>query len=155
PGNADQVVFPAGASHQSNVNDLVNLSLQSITFGGDGYRIGGNPLAVTDVIGVMNLAGSNTVALAVRNARPDAAPLHLGGASYTTLTFAGEVDVGASGIVVDSVEGNVSFTGGLSGSGAVTVNAGYVTFAGLGSYAGGTYLNQVEVARRRGITVAT
>src|SRR5262249_45268304 len=63
PADADQVVFPAGAGHQSNVNDLVNLSLHSIWFQGGGYRVDGNPVAVSGLTGVVNVAGSNTVAL--------------------------------------------------------------------------------------------
>ncbi len=51
PQAGDDLVFPAGAMHPDNVNDIpsgdVPLAIHSITFSGTGYTLRGNALAVT------------------------------------------------------------------------------------------------------------
>src|SRR5262245_39351706 len=52
-GEITNLAFPAGAGHLSNVNDLVDLTIGSLGFLGDGYRLAGNGLTfATDVAGI-------------------------------------------------------------------------------------------------------
>ena len=46
PANTDDVVFPAASTIHNTTNDIVGLSLNSITFDGNGYSIAGNSITL-------------------------------------------------------------------------------------------------------------
>ncbi len=57
PVNGDNVIF-AGTTRQSNTNDLIGLSLASVTLSNGGFVLNGNPLSLTAAI--TNLLGTST-----------------------------------------------------------------------------------------------
>src|SRR5262249_11131469 len=62
PSAADsnlQLQFPPGAQHTSNVNDILNLSPQSILLSGTGYVLDGAPVVTLDANAVVTNTGSN------------------------------------------------------------------------------------------------
>ncbi len=70
PATGDDLVFPAGASNLSSVNDLTeNTIFNSITLSGSGYNLSGNPLILGQgLAGITDSAssGGNTISLDMR-----------------------------------------------------------------------------------------
>src|SRR6267143_7166985 len=56
PQDGDALRFAGFTVHQSNVNDLTNLLVQSIVFSGNSYSISGNPIRL-----LSNITGTDTV----------------------------------------------------------------------------------------------
>src|SRR5262249_13749014 len=151
------LVFPAGAGHLSNGNDLDQLTVDNLSIQGDGYRLAGNGLTFhTDLGGVSNAAGNNTVALAVGSAVTGPFRLFVSAAAGTTLNLAGPIDVGTSGMTVTG-PGGVNFSGNISGRGDVRVGqrAGPVSFGGIGLYFGDTFLSGFQTVVTNGQAFGT
>jgi autotransporter-associated beta strand protein len=57
PANVEDLVFPAGAARLTTQNDLLGGVFNSITYGGSGYRLTGNPIT----LGIPGVVGSGAV----------------------------------------------------------------------------------------------
>lgn len=97
-GAVDELLFPAGASRLSNVNDLVGASFDKITIAGSGYTLGGN--AVTLAGGLGSIIQSDTATNATINfdihlgtVNPNQ-PFSIGTNSPVVLTFNGQLSGG-------------------------------------------------------------
>ncbi len=126
PGSGDTLVFPPGASRLSSTNDLaVGTVFGSLVFNGGGYTIEGNGFGLSGGVGGN---GSATVSTSVQLASSQTfqvSGLTLNGAldlqSYT-------LTVNGSGIVVNGV---VSGSGGIAGSGGVELSNPANSFTGV------------------------
>jgi trimeric autotransporter adhesin len=116
PSNNDALVFPAGASHLANTDDLAGLTVSSLSFSGTsgGYTLAGaDPLTVSSGISASNTAGTNTISL----------PLVLGGSQSFTVASGAQLDI--SGII--------------GGTPALTKDGlGTLDLSATNTYAGGT-----------------
>lgn len=116
PTTGDALIFPAGASHLANTDDLAGLTVSSITFNGasGGYTLAGtNALTVSAGINASNTAGTNTISL----------PLVLGGSQSFTVAGGAQLDVGGT----------------IGGTSALTKDGlGTLDLSGTNTYAGGT-----------------
>ncbi|HJT78271.1 MAG TPA: autotransporter-associated beta strand repeat-containing protein, partial [Gemmataceae bacterium] len=123
PQNGDDLVFPAGAANTVNTNNLVGLSVHSITFTGPGYGIGGNALSLTG-------------ALTDQQARPS----NDGSAdAVVSLTINLPNDVTVNGPAGNNVLG---LNGMISGPGGMTVTgSGTVSLSGDNNYQGTTLVS--------------
>lgn len=116
PTTGDALVFPAGAAHLANTDDLTGLTVSSITFSGTsgGYTLAGtNALTVSSGINANNTTGTNTISL----------PLVLGGSQSFTIASGAQLDV----------------AGVIGGTPALTKDGlGTLDLSGTNVYAGGT-----------------
>ncbi|HVX11910.1 MAG TPA: Ig-like domain repeat protein [Pirellulales bacterium] len=145
PIDGDTLIFPSGAAHLVNTDDLPSLSVGSVTFSGSagGYNIGGtDPLTITSGVVASNTAGTNSMDLPITLGSTQSftiasgAQLNVGGvvggsagltkAGAGTLdllaadTYSGGTTVSAGTLLVDGTVGDVSLTGGsLGGTGTV------------------------------------
>jgi hypothetical protein len=116
PVNGDSLVFPAGANHLTNVDDIANLTVGTVSFSGatGGYNLGGsNPLTISSGVTASNTAGINTMNM----------PIVLGATQAFTVGSGAQLNVG--GVVSGS-------------AGLVTAGAGTLDLLGADSYNGGT-----------------
>jgi autotransporter-associated beta strand protein len=138
PVNGDTLVFPAGAAHLTNIDDIANLTVGSVTFSGasGGYNLGGtNPLTIASGVVASNTAGTNTMNL----------PLVLGATQSFTVASGAQLNVGgvvsgSSGLVKDG-PGTLDLLGADTYDGGTTVSTGTLLVDGtIGnvSLAGGT-----------------
>ncbi|MGO8897425.1 MAG: autotransporter-associated beta strand repeat-containing protein, partial [Isosphaeraceae bacterium] len=123
PTNGEALVFPAGVSNLSSVDDIAGLSLSEIRFTGGGYSITGTQaltLTGSSGVGIDNTTGTNTFA----------APITLG-ANLTFTEEAGTLTLG--GVIGGSfnlTQGDGGTTGTLvledanSYTGTTTISAG-------------------------------
>ncbi|HET6883109.1 MAG TPA: autotransporter-associated beta strand repeat-containing protein, partial [Pirellulales bacterium] len=147
PTSGDTLIFPAGAPHLTNTDDIPNLTVNSVSFTGasGGYNIGGSdPLTISAGVTASNTAGTNTMNLPIVLGATQSfnvssgAQLNVGGVvsgsngllkdGAGTLdllaadTYNGGTTVDAGSLLVDGTIGNVSLTGGsLGGTGTVGV----------------------------------
>ena len=145
PANGDSLVFPAGAAHLTNIDDIAGLTINSVTFSGasGGYNVGGsNSLTVSAGVTASNTAGTNTmnlplvlgasqsftigsgVQLIVGGVVSGSAGLTKAGAGTLDLlasdTYNGGTTVSTGTLLVDGSTGDITLTGGtLGGSGTV------------------------------------
>ena len=116
PTTGDSLIFPAGAAHLANTDDLAGLTVSSITFNGTsgGYTLAGtDALTVSSGVNASNTAGTNTISL----------PLVLGGSQSFTVASGSQLDV--SGVI--------------GGTSALTKDGlGTLDLSGTNVYAGGT-----------------
>src|SRR2546430_987569 len=63
PGDLTQELrFPAGAQHSSNLNDIQNLTVQTIVLSGTGYVLDGAPLVqLNDAATITNTGTNNAI----------------------------------------------------------------------------------------------
>ena len=115
PAEGDDIVFPSLDSSLVNPNnDLDSLIVNSITFTGSGYTLGGNPVTVNS--GITNaVAALNDCTM----------PLILGASQTFSLagnsTFTGDLDLGANTLtVIVASDKTVTYTGVISGAGGIT-----------------------------------
>jgi autotransporter-associated beta strand protein len=135
PSSAEQnvvLVFPAGAANTATVNDIPNLTVQSLTISGSlmqSYTLGGNnPITLTGPI-----TDSSTVAG--------------GGLPFNNIMF-GITLAATQTITVSSAAGpGLQISGVISGSGGVTkAGAGFLDLPGANSYTGTTTVSQGTLA---------
>ncbi len=112
PDSGDSVRFPPGAARTDSVHDLEDgLTLSSITFDGQGYRVTGNRVTLTGPVGATAEGTTNTLGT----------PLTLkGGARVSAvaravLEIAAGVDT-AGAPLLDESDGRVVVRGVVSGS---------------------------------------
>jgi autotransporter-associated beta strand protein len=129
PNAGDELIFPSGASRlTSNTNDFAtNTIFKSITFGGGGYVLRGNPLSLNQGIAATNASGTNTLNLAVQI---NSNQTFRCSAAAAGLLIAGNVALGSSTLTNDVtgtmwLGGLVSGTGGLikQGNGTLTLSS--------------------------------
>ncbi|MDY3563725.1 autotransporter-associated beta strand repeat-containing protein [Gemmata sp. JC673] len=119
PTGGENLVFPAGAARLTNTNDLSGKSFHSIAFGGAGYAITGNAIAVTNGIAATYAAGSSTFGL------------------DTTLTASGTIDVATGGSL--TISGAIG--DGASSFGLTKTGGGTLTLSGANTYDGTTTIS--------------
>jgi hypothetical protein len=153
PSSGDTLIFPAGAPHLANTDDISNLTVNSISFTGasGGYNIGGtNQLTISSGITASNTAGTNTLNLPIVLGATQSfnvgsgAQLNVGGVVSGTNgllkdgagtldllaadTYNGGTTVDAGSLLVDGTIGSVTLNGGTVGGtgtvGVVTTTAG-------------------------------
>jgi autotransporter-associated beta strand protein len=153
PANGDSLVFPAGAAHLTNIDDLTGLTVDSVSFSGasGGYNLGGsNAVTLSAGLTATNTTGSNTVnlplvlgasqsftigagvQLSVGGVVSGSAALTKAGDGTLDLlasnTYDGGTTVDAGTLLVDGSTGDVSLAGGTLGGtgtvGAITATAG-------------------------------
>ncbi|HWB13101.1 MAG TPA: Ig-like domain repeat protein [Pirellulales bacterium] len=121
PASGDSPVFPGGAAHLTNIDDITGLTVDSITFSGasGGYNLGGsNPLTLSSGVTASNTAGANTINL----------PLVLGASQ--SFTVGTGVLLGVGGVVSGSAaltkagDGTLDLLASDTYNGGTTVNAG-------------------------------
>jgi fibronectin-binding autotransporter adhesin len=134
PGNGDPIVFPAGASNLTNVNDInADVVFRSILFSGSNYNIGGYALALTD--GISSTNAPNTI----NNDIYPAGPQTMGGAYCCgPLNLNGNIYPGSSLLTFDY---QVNATGIISGSGGLALGD-VITLSGNNTYTGPTTVAQ-------------
>src|SRR5262249_51941249 len=119
-GDASAVlVFPAAAANHATMNDLSNLTLQSITISANDYTLAGSAITLNGggvTLDSMVFTGTVIVSL----------PVTLGAAQTWTVTNASSIR---------QVDGVVS---GAAGAGLTTAGAGIVTLTGANTYTGPT-----------------
>ncbi|HEX5269652.1 MAG TPA: autotransporter-associated beta strand repeat-containing protein, partial [Gemmataceae bacterium] len=157
PANGDDLVFPAGAQHLANNNNLLT-SAHSITFQGDFssgnfYSLGGGALA----LGGGGLLDTGTSGAAQPGGNAVGLNLTLASAQTWTKTNAGYTDVVSGTVGLGAValtyggRGALDVSGAVSGGGKVIVNAdvgnlfegadqsaGTLELSHTNSYTGGT-----------------
>ncbi len=132
PGPGDPLVFPAGASNLTNLNDLPDGTLYKlILFSGSNYVIGGNPFGLTDGISCSQSPNAINADLQI------AAPQTMSG-GYGPLTLNGAVSLGSNTLTLSYY---VNATGPISGSGGLTIGD-VVTLSGNNTYTGPTLILQ-------------
>lgn len=121
PANGDSLIFPAGAAHLTNIDDIASLTVGTVTFSGasGGYNLGGsNPLTVSSGVTASNTVGTNTVNL----------PIVLGATQTFTVGSGAQLNVGgvvsgSAGLVKDG-SGTLDLLGADTYNGGTTVSAG-------------------------------
>lgn len=141
PVNGDDVVFPAAAANLANTNNNTVTSLNSITFLGSGYTVGGFPITIRNGISGQQPSGANTVAVDLTLGASQTFECVNAGASQQ---FFGDIISSAGTNLMVSGSGNMNFSGVISGG-------GYVLFSGPGTntlsgsdnntYTGTTYVH--------------
>ncbi|HJT77852.1 MAG TPA: autotransporter-associated beta strand repeat-containing protein, partial [Gemmataceae bacterium] len=119
PQAGDDLVFPAGAANLANNNDISSLSVQSITFQGAGYTLGGNALTLTASLADESATSGNSIQFDLT--LPNTVPLDVA-EDGETLTLAGAV--GGTGGISKSGAGRVTLTGNNDYGGGTDVTAG-------------------------------
>jgi hypothetical protein len=133
PGSGDTLVFPSGAQHLTNVNDLAaGTVFGSITFNGSGYNISGNAIGLSG-----GFQGSGAVVFG-----PNVQLVSAQTIGMSSLTMNGDLDLQSYTVTANgsSVSGN-TVNGRVSGAGGITIN-GQLTLTNPGNtYSGATTLN--------------
>jgi len=144
PGESNVVlVFPQGAANQVNTNDIVGLTVQTVTVttaaSSTIYSMTGNGIILTAGLTFSN-PGSGSY-------YPDwQIPVTLGGAVTTSSSgrmseVRGTVELNGNGLTFDGA-GDIWVYGVISGSGSITKNSsGALTFAAANTYSGPTTAN--------------
>lgn len=148
PVSGDNLVFNVGAPRALNTNDLVGLSVGSVTFHGgpSGFQIYGNTLFITGTQGIgatgngshvlrLNLSVSTAV-----TSEPQLWPLNQSAGGQ--FNFYGNIQLGIRDLTLTN-NANVTFWGILQGSGNLT-NHGTGAFTLAGS-AGNTFTGRLAV----------
>ncbi len=118
PEGGDSLVFPASAARRTNINNIVNLPLHSISLAGAAYQISGNPISLT---------GGITVASSVLTVHTIDLPLFLTSAqSMTTasssLSLTGDIET--NGVPVNFVTNGSPSLSRITCSGVISGGAG-------------------------------
>jgi autotransporter-associated beta strand protein len=145
PKAGDSLVFAAGANQLTNTNDLAaGTAFGSVTFSAAGFVIGGNAVTLSGGTDGSKATGNNTFNLSAALASAQTFKI---GPAGTTLTFGGNITLGGFVLTVNGGAGTGSFSGVLSGTGALTSSAsGTLAILGNNSYSGGTTQTQGVLA---------
>ena len=146
PAPGDDLVFPAGASHLTNANDLGSDTYRSITISGSDYVLQG-VLGDSKTIGLTHGIDSiaayefrNTVELNIDLAADQS---FSSDDPFGPLYMVGNVDIGNHTLEILG-DGMMSFTGVISGTGRLTKNSSSLTYLGGSSdntFSGETVIN--------------
>ena len=127
PANGDDLVFPSGATNKDNLNDNVNLRLNSISLTGSGYNLGGNSLTVTNGVRAEQASGGNTISFDLYLAGSQTFECVTAGASVAVNGF---IALWNSTLTVTN-NGDMTFAGVISGAGGVVrQGSGILTYLG-------------------------
>ncbi len=152
------LVFPTGVANLTNINDITNLLINSITYTGSGYTTSGNQLAFTavGVPGTITIGATVTGADAFNaavvfsfygmtvNVASNAATLTLGG----TLSETAPTGLNINGTGTLLLSGNNTYSGGTTLSkGTLAVGSNTALGTGGLSLAGGTAIQAVGGAQ--------
>ena len=143
PNDNVSLAFPAVASRKTNSNDIVGLSLISLSITGGDYAISGLSISLS---GGFSFDGTGA------GADPSFANAIVltGAPSFTssgvrTLTLGGDIALGGSALGVD-VTNRFNISGAVSGGGGLTkTGAGTLALGGNNSYTGGTLIAEGTV----------
>lgn len=138
PVAEDTLIFPAGAQHLTNINDLpVNTTFSSIVLNGGNYDLGGNQIGLRN--GISGNGANNTIDL----------PLQLLGTQAingTGLVVNGPINLGTSSLTASGqYNGVISGTGSVSAVGTTVLTANN-TYSGQTSVYGATEIDGVQPA---------
>jgi fibronectin-binding autotransporter adhesin len=150
PSAGDDLVFPAGASRLTNVNDLAaGTRLNTIQFQGSGYSITGNSIELSGGLTANNAAGANSLGLDITlinaqnfvSANPSTT-LTLSGAIHTGNLVGATFILGTTALNFDGA-GTTNVTGVIDGSGSILKQGnGTLVLAGANTYQGFTDVRQ-------------
>ena len=120
PDAGDDLVFPLGAAHLTNTNNLGSRTFRSITFSGTGYVLrgtaGGATIGLTHGIQANTSGSANTIEL---NIELMASQTFVCNISSATLYVNGDVDLGGYALATFGA-GQVHLGGAISGTGGLT-----------------------------------
>lgn len=134
PSPGSPLVFPAGASNLSNMNDLGDgFSVKSILFTGNNYTLSGGALLVAS--GIASQAAPNTIAC---DLSLTAAQTMGGAICCGPLNLTGAIYLGASQLTLDY---QVNASGVISGTGGLALGD-VITLSGNNTYTGPTTVAQ-------------
>lgn len=120
PENGDTLVFPQIASNKTTNNDILNLSVATITINGTGYNLIGNDLTIT---GVTALTANENAQISTNITYNSGSHVNIYPAAGKNLTITGITTFSVGGGSEVNV-GSSSFTGTVTFNGAITGNAG-------------------------------
>ncbi|HEV8267153.1 MAG TPA: autotransporter-associated beta strand repeat-containing protein, partial [Thermoanaerobaculia bacterium] len=139
PASGDDLVFPANTmatpvASFNPTNDLAAGTLfHTILVQASGYTISGNGIQLNSGLTAQNVSGASTLSLDVSFFPTQSIAVSNAGAS---LTFSGSLTIGFS-ILGVSGSGDVTMTGSVGGTGAMTKNgAGRLTLSGTNTFGG-------------------
>jgi len=143
PIAGDKLVFPAGASRLAgNTNNFpANTMFDSITFGGAGYLLRGNPLSLNNGIVSTNASGTSTLSLNILLNAHQSFRCSDAGAG---LEMTGNLSLGNRTLTVQAT-GDLILSGVISGTGGIVkTNVGRLSMIGGNSntYTGSTVVNE-------------
>ena len=133
--NVEDLVFPAGPTQLATVNNITNGKFNSITFGGSGYTLSGNPLTLGGIAGVSQ-SGSLVATTGTAN-NTVGMNVTLGAATNNFQTFS--ILTSARVTVAGSLSGNAGSTLTKDGPGTLVLagdNKGLAGFIRLNNNAG-------------------
>jgi autotransporter-associated beta strand protein len=140
PGDGLQFA-DAGARKTSNTNNFpAGTSFTFINCFGNGYRLRGNRVTITNSLTVGNPAGSHIVDLDITLNPLDGTATFTSFDAAASLTINGDINLGPHRLTTDGL-GDITIAGVISGTGSVFKNnGGELAFAGFGpnSYSGPT-----------------
>jgi hypothetical protein len=134
PGPGDPLVFPAGASNLSNVDDLPDGTVfKFILFTGGNYVIGGNSFGLTD--GITSNQAPNTIH---NDLQVVGSQTMSGSYCCGPLNLGGEISLGANTLTLSY---DVNATGKINGTGGLAIGD-IIVLSGPNTYTGPTTINQ-------------
>jgi autotransporter-associated beta strand protein len=155
PANGDDLVFPAGASQFTTINNMGSLKLNSITFSGaaGGYSLTGNAITLTNGISSQNTSGLNVFGLDVTFGSSQNFEVTAAGGS---MTVSGDVDPDMWNFTADTT-GTLTLSGVISGSSFLKKQgAGKLTLTGgsANTFPGGldVHAGTVDLSKSAGVT---
>ena len=146
PSAGDVLQFvDTGARKTSNTNNFAaGTTFSVINCFGNGYRLRGNRVTITNSMNVGNPAGSHIVDLDVTLGGPDTSVSVSAFDAAASLTINGDVNLGSRMLVTEG-NGDITIAGVISGTeGVFKNNLGELSFSGLGA---NTYSGLTIVAR--------
>lgn len=119
PVAGDDLVFPAGAANEDNVNDFpAGTAFHSLTFTGDNYSLGGSRV-VLGAGGINTTGGTNRINFPITLGAPQTWVLNTGSSTANLRDF--DLNGMALKIACDGNSAN-TLSGVISGNGSITVN---------------------------------
>ncbi|MDG1896383.1 MAG: hypothetical protein P8J37_15885 [Fuerstiella sp.] len=156
PSTNDDLVFPAGASETTNINNFVGESFGSILIEGDNYDLSGNSIILNGAITV-NGAG-NSVDINVQLGSSSG----IANTNNSTFTMNGAIDVDGNNLSVsNSGSGEVELNGAISNGSAATTGDlnvsgnGTVVLGTANSYSGATLVTSGTLIVQDALSLGT
>ncbi len=127
-----------GTTRQANVNDLLDLTVPSVTFNNGGFSLSGNPFVIDSV--VSNLAGANTFAGDFSLGSTGLKTWSVASGSDLTLNNTTAIEVGGDNGLVGG--GSLLVKGTMNIGVATTANPAFIIFDGKHIVDGGTFTSR-------------